>query len=113
MKSVSRYEKICPTVRFHPLIAKKKRRICCSIINANLFFSRIFPYDTTHLTIRATYFAQQMQHRQIRLYAGFRAELQFYSTLLNQNLIYYLSSYIFWMLIGNPEIHHYTSDKKY
>ncbi|MDU4556977.1 MAG: M protein trans-acting positive regulator, partial [Enterococcus faecium] len=76
------------------------------------FFSRIFPYDTTHLTIRATYFAQQMQHRQIRLYAGFRAELQFYSTLLNQNLIYYLSSYIFWMLIGNPEIHHYTSDKK-
>lgn len=82
------------------------------ILTQIYFFSRIFPYDTTHLTIRATYFAQQMQHRQIRLYAGFRAELQFYSTLLNQNLIYYLSSYIFWMLIGNPEIHHYTSDKK-
>ncbi len=68
--------------------------------------------NTTHLTIRATYFAEQMQHRHIRLYAGFRAELQFYSTLLNRNLICYLSSYIFWMLIGNPEIHHYTSDKK-
>ena len=64
------------------------------------------------MTIRATYFAEQMQHRHIRLYAGFRAELQFYSTLLNRNLICYLSSYIFWMLIGNPEIHHYTSDKK-
>ena len=48
MKSVSRYEKICPTVRFHPLIAKKKRRICCSIINANLFFLPYFPirYDS-------------------------------------------------------------------
>lgn len=68
--------------------------------------------NTTHLTIRATYFAEQMQHRHIRLYAGFHAELQFYSTLLNRNLICYLSSYIFWMLIGNPEIHHYTSDKK-
>lgn len=112
MKSVSRYEKICPTVRFHPLIAKKNEEYVVQLLTQIYFFSRIFPYDTTHLTIRATYFAQQMQHRQIRLYAGFRAELQFYSTLLNQNLIYYLSSYIFWMLIGNPEIHHYTSDKK-
>ncbi|HAP6112401.1 TPA: HTH domain-containing protein [Enterococcus faecium] len=91
---------------------EKNEEYVVQLLTQIYFFSRIFPYDTTHLTIRATYFAQQMQHRQIRLYAGFRAELQFYSTLLNQNLIYYLSSYIFWMLIGNPEIHHYTSDKK-
>ena len=91
---------------------EKNEEYVVQLLTQIYFFSRIFPYDTTHLTIRETYFAQQMQHRQIRLYAGFRAELQFYSTLLNQNLIYYLSSYIFWMLIGNPEIHHYTSDKK-
>lgn len=91
---------------------EKNEEYVVQLLTQIYFFSCIFPYDTTHLTIRATYFAQQMQHRQIRLYAGFRAELQFYSTLLNQNLIYYLSSYIFWMLIGNPEIHHYTSDKK-
>ena len=84
---------------------EKNEEYVVQLLTQIYFFSRIFPYDTTHLTIRATYFAQQMQHRQIRLYAGFRAELQFYSTLLNQNLIYYLSSYIFW-------IHHYTSDKK-
>ncbi len=80
MKSVNKYEKIYPTVRFHLLIAKKKRRIVVQLLTQIYFFSRIFPYDTTHLTIRATYFAEQMQHRQIRLYAGFRAELQFYST---------------------------------
>ncbi|WP_213365400.1 helix-turn-helix domain-containing protein [Enterococcus lactis] len=91
---------------------EKNEEFVVRLLTQIYFFSRIFPYDTTHLTIRATYFAEQMQHRHIRLYAGFRAELQFYSTLLNRNLICYLSSYIFWMLIGNPEIHHYTSDKK-
>ncbi len=91
---------------------EKNEEFVVRLLTQIYFFSRIFPYDTTHLTIRATFFAEQMQHRHIRLYAGFRAELQFYSTLLNRNLIYYLSSYIFWMLIGNPEIHHYTSDKK-
>ena len=68
------------------------------------FFSRLFPFDTTHLTYRASFFAEQIKVRHIQLYARFRAELQFFSTLLETDFLNYLPSYIFWMLVINPEI---------
>lgn len=67
------------------------------------FFSRLFPFDTTHLTYRATFFAEQIRVRHTPLYARLRAELQFFSTLLDTDFLNYLSSYVFLMLVINPD----------
>ena len=76
------------------------------------FFSRMFPFDTTHLTYRASFFAEQIKVRHITLYARFREELQFFSTLLETNFLNYLPSYIFWMLIINPETNQSLDTKR-
>ena len=76
------------------------------------FFSRMFPFDTTHLTYRASFFAEQLKFRHITLYGHFQAELQFFSTLLETNFLNYLPSYIFWMLIINPETYQSLDTKR-
>ena len=43
MKSVSRYEKICPTVRFHPLIAKKNEEYVVQLLT-QIYFSPVFSH---------------------------------------------------------------------
>lgn len=55
------------------------------------------------MTYRATFFAEQIRVRHTPLYARLRAELQFFSTLLDIDFLNYLSSYVFWMLAINPD----------
>ncbi|WP_165006984.1 MULTISPECIES: helix-turn-helix domain-containing protein [unclassified Enterococcus] len=109
-KRIRRNLKFCSF--FQPECKKKNEDFFVRLLMQVYFFSLIFPFDTTSLTIRATYLAEQMRDKHIRLYAHFRAEIQFFSTLLNANLTHHFSSYIFWVMIGNPEINYSISDKK-
>ena len=57
------------------------------------------PFDTSELTQRATFFTRQIHFTQLHLCARLKAELHFFSALLETNLLNYSSSYIFGCLI--------------
>ena len=73
---------------------------------------RSVPFDTSELTQRATFFTRQIHFTQLHLYARLKAELHFFSALLETNLLNYSSSYIFWLLNTFPEINQSFDSKK-
>ncbi|MCD5076593.1 helix-turn-helix domain-containing protein [Enterococcus gallinarum] len=75
-------------------------------------YAQLLPFDTTELTQRATFFTRHIKFTQRQLYARLKAELHFFSELLETNLISYLSSYVFWLLTFFPEINQTLVSKK-
>lgn len=75
-------------------------------------FSQLVPFDTSELTQRATFFTRQIHFTQLHLCARLKAELHFFSALLETNLLNYSSSYIFWLLNTFPEINQSFDSKK-